>query len=59
GDADSGIIYNLLRQEKEATLNLMSLKTGMPVNKISSLMVVEFVTLTKTTPLESPAQSKS
>ncbi len=50
-EGDSGIIYNLLRQEKEATLNLMSLKTGMPVNKISSLMLqLEFDGLVKSLP---------
>ncbi|MCW3805038.1 DNA-processing protein DprA [Plebeiibacterium marinum] len=50
-EGDAGIVYNMVRQEKEATLNLVSLKTGMPVNKISSLMLqLEFDGLVKSLP---------
>ncbi len=50
-EGDAGCVYNMLRQEKEATLNLVSLKTGFPVNKISSLMLqLEFDGLVKSLP---------
>ncbi len=50
-EGDSGIIYNMLRQEKEATLNLLSLKSGKPVNLISSLLLqLEFEGLVKSLP---------
>ena len=50
-EGDSGIIYNVLRQEKQATLNLLSLKTGKPVNLISSLLLqLEFEGLVKSLP---------
>jgi len=48
---EAGDIYNILRQEKEATINYLSLKTGMPVNKVSSLMLqLEFDGLVKSLP---------
>ncbi len=50
-EGEAGIIYNMLRQEKEATLNLLSIKSGKPVNKISSLMLqLEFEGLVKSLP---------
>ncbi len=46
-----GEVYKLIRQEKEITINLLSLKSGMPVNKISSLMLqLEFDGLVKSLP---------
>ncbi len=48
---DLGVIYNILRQEKEASVNLISLKTGFPVGKISSLLLqLEFQSLVKCLP---------
>jgi len=50
-EGDSGIVYSMLRQEKQATLNLLSLKTGKPVNLISSLLLqLEFEGLVKSLP---------
>ncbi len=48
---EAGEVYKLIRQEKEITINLLSLKSGMPVNKISSLMLqLEFDGLVKSLP---------
>jgi DNA processing protein len=48
---EAGIVYDILRQEKEATVNLLSIKAGMPVGKTSSILLqLEFDNLVKSLP---------
>ncbi len=48
---DAGLVYSAIRQEKEASVNFLSHKSGIPVNKISSLLLqLEFDGLVKSLP---------
>ncbi|TLX76146.1 DNA-protecting protein DprA [Labilibacter sediminis] len=50
-EGDAGIIYNMVQQEKEISVNLLSIKLDMPVSKIASLMLqLEFDGLVKNLP---------
>ena len=50
-EGELGEIYNLVRQEKEVSVNFISIKTGIPVAKISTLLLqLEFDGLLKSLP---------
>ncbi|MGQ1786548.1 DNA-processing protein DprA [Saccharicrinis sp. GN24d3] len=46
-----GVIYRLIRQEKEASVNFLSITTGIPIAKVSSMLLqLEFDGLLKSLP---------
>ncbi len=48
---DAGVIYNVVKQEREASVNLIGLKTGFSIGKVSSLLLqLEFDNMVKSLP---------
>ncbi len=48
---DLGVVYNVLKQEREASVNLLGMKTGFSVGKVSSLLLqLEFDKIVKSLP---------